>query len=64
MFKKTYHIIGVMSGTSLDGIDMAEVTLTVENNKWSYFFMAVETVKYSLTWINKLKKPFIFLKKN
>jgi anhydro-N-acetylmuramic acid kinase len=60
MFKKTYHIIGVMSGTSLDGIDMAEVKLTVENNKWSYFFMAVETVKYSLEWINKLKKAIHF----
>jgi anhydro-N-acetylmuramic acid kinase len=60
MFKETYHIIGVMSGTSLDGIDIAEVTLTVENNKWSYFFMAVETVKYSVEWINKLKKAIHF----
>jgi anhydro-N-acetylmuramic acid kinase len=60
MFKETYHIIGVMSGTSLDGIDMAEVTLTVKNNTWSYAFMAVETVKYASDWINKLKNAIHF----
>ena len=63
MFKETYHIIGVMSGTSLDGIDMAEVTLTVKSNKWSYVFMAVETVKYSEDWINRLKNALHFSEK-
>jgi anhydro-N-acetylmuramic acid kinase len=33
MFKDSYHIIGIMSGTSLDGIDMAEVLLSVKNKK-------------------------------
>jgi anhydro-N-acetylmuramic acid kinase len=60
MFKDSYHIIGIMSGTSLDGIDMAEVLLSVKNKKWSYSFMVVETAKYSLEWINKLKNAINF----
>lgn len=42
-----------MSGTSLDGIDLAMVTFT-QGKKWSFDLLAAETIPYSLTWQNKL----------
>jgi anhydro-N-acetylmuramic acid kinase len=34
MFKEKYKVIGVMSGTSLDGVDLAHIDFTIQNNKW------------------------------
>jgi anhydro-N-acetylmuramic acid kinase len=47
MFKETYTIIGVMSGTSLDGIDLAHSIFAIKNGKWSYEILESETVSYS-----------------
>lgn len=55
MFKETYNIIGVMSGTSLDGIDLAHIHFTVLEDKWSYKILESETISYSKNWVNKLK---------
>ena len=55
MFKETYTVIGVMSGTSLDGIDLARINFTIKNEKWSYEIIESETVSYSNDWLNKLK---------
>jgi anhydro-N-acetylmuramic acid kinase len=55
MFKETYNVIGVMSGTSLDGIDLARINFTIKNGKWSYEILESETVSYSNDWLNKLK---------
>lgn len=55
MFKETYNVIGVMSGTSLDGIDLARINFSIENEKWSYEILESETVSYSNDWLNKLK---------
>jgi anhydro-N-acetylmuramic acid kinase len=55
MFKETYNVIGVMSGTSLDGIDLAHINFTIKNEKWSYEILESETVSYSNDWLNKLK---------
>ena len=53
--KATYNTIGLMSGTSLDGLDIAHVILTYENNKWKYDFGKCTTVPYSKKWEEKLK---------
>lgn len=43
----TYNIIGLMSGTSLDGLDIAYVGLTrTEEGQWSYELKAYDTCSY------------------
>ncbi len=55
MFKETYTVVGVMSGTSLDGIDLARITFTLQNGKWAFEIGENETVAYPSLWLNKLK---------
>jgi anhydro-N-acetylmuramic acid kinase len=55
MFKEKYTVVGVMSGTSLDGIDLAHIVFTVHDNQWDFEIAACETVAYSTDWLNKLK---------
>jgi anhydro-N-acetylmuramic acid kinase len=60
MFKETYNIIGVMSGTSLDGIDLAHIQFTIKNNKWEFEINAAETISYDAAWLNNLRKAVDF----
>ena len=62
MFKQNYTIIGVMSGTSLDGIDLAHIVFTVENKKWDFEILQTQTIPYSHNWLNKLKTAVDFSK--
>ena len=55
MKAENYNVIGVMSGTSLDGIDLAHIQFRVEDNKWSFEIIESETIGYSSDWINSLK---------
>ena len=55
MFKETYNVIGVMSGTSLDGIDLAHIHFSVSEDKWNFTILETETVSYDDLWLNKLK---------
>ena len=59
--KITYHVLGVMSGTSLDGIDVAEIIFNVsENGTWDYKIISSETVSYAEGWKYKLQKAISF----
>lgn len=60
MFKETYNVIGVMSGTSLDGIDLAHVHFSIVDGKWSFDIYETETVSYDNDWLNKLKTAIDF----
>jgi anhydro-N-acetylmuramic acid kinase len=63
MNQNEYHVIGVMSGTSLDGIDLAELVLSYsENNGWEFKTMAAETVPYSNKWKSELQEAILFSK--
>lgn len=62
MFKESYQVLGVMSGTSLDGIDLAHVHFTVKNNKWNFSILETGTIPYSENWLNKLKSAVNFSK--
>lgn len=55
MKKYQYNIIGVMSGTSLDGIDLAYITFNCEDDKWSFEVNCTDTVGYSAEWREQLK---------
>ena len=43
-----------MSGTSLDGVDIAFCIFSLENGKWTYTVQAAETVPYPGDWRNRL----------
>lgn len=59
--KEHYHVIGVMSGTSLDGIDLAELYFhLMENGTWSFEISAVDTVPYPANWKMILQDAFHF----
>ena len=60
MFNKTYKVIGVMSGTSLDGIDLATVEFNFLDKEWSFKILEKETISYSEDWVNLLKKAINF----
>jgi anhydro-N-acetylmuramic acid kinase len=51
---KTYSIIGMMSGTSLDGVDLAHCTFEETENGYSYKMGACETVPYPETWLKRI----------
>ena len=55
MKKNNYNVIGVMSGTSLDGVDLSHIKFRLENDKWTFEILESETVGYSQSWINQLK---------
>ncbi|WP_348799374.1 anhydro-N-acetylmuramic acid kinase [Flavobacterium adhaerens] len=55
MKKDYYNVIGVMSGTSLDGVDLAHIQFHIKNQKWSFEILECETVPYSSDWISILK---------
>lgn len=61
MIKKEYKVIGVMSGTSLDGIDLALVTFNYNTN-WTFKIDKAETISYSEEWVKQLKSLVNFSK--
>lgn len=55
MKKNNYNVIGVMSGTSLDGVDLAHIEFRLKDFKWTFKILESETIGYSQSWINHLK---------
>jgi len=53
MIKSKYKVIGVMSGTSLDGIDVAYLEFCFDIS-WSFKIIKAETISYSSEWYNTL----------
>ncbi|MFN9583271.1 MAG: anhydro-N-acetylmuramic acid kinase, partial [Bacteroidota bacterium] len=47
-------IIGVMSGTSLDGLDLAWCEFSFADNRWNWQIKAAETLPYDDAWKHKL----------
>ncbi|WP_020530837.1 anhydro-N-acetylmuramic acid kinase [Flexithrix dorotheae] len=54
MTQNSYKVIGVMSGTSLDGIDLAYCEFKLANGKWNYQILKAETFPYSQDWMAQL----------
>ncbi|QKJ64940.1 anhydro-N-acetylmuramic acid kinase [Flavobacterium sp. M31R6] len=55
MKKDYYNVIGVMSGTSLDGVDLAHIQFQIKDSKWAFEILECETISYNLSWISILK---------
>lgn len=62
MKQNHYNVIGVMSGTSLDGVDLAHIHFTINTDKWTFAIIESETVSYSNHWVNNLKQAVDFSK--
>src|SRR6266487_3759870 len=50
-----YRIIGLMSGSSLDGLDIAFVEFHENAGKWNYEILQADCYPYPNEWINRLK---------
>jgi anhydro-N-acetylmuramic acid kinase len=55
MKSENYNVIGVMSGTSLDGVDLSHIKFTIHNDKWAFEILESETIGYSKKWVDELK---------
>ncbi len=51
-----YRAIGVMSGSSLDGLDIAFVSFEENRGEWNYKIIAANTYQYSEAWQRRLKQ--------
>jgi anhydro-N-acetylmuramic acid kinase len=49
-----YRAIGIMSGSSLDGLDIAFVELTETGGNWGYAILSADCIEYSHGWKDKL----------
>jgi len=61
MKKQEYFVIGVMSGTSLDGVDLSYIHFK-KGEKWSYKIICSETIAYDVEWETKLRKGISYSK--
>lgn len=50
--KDTYSVLGLMSGTSLDGLDLCACRFTYDK-QWKFEIVETETIPYSQDWQNK-----------
>jgi anhydro-N-acetylmuramic acid kinase len=53
--KDVYKVLGLMSGTSLDGLDLAYCTFKRTDAGWTFSIVQAETLKYTSPWQKKLK---------
>ena len=61
MLDNYHHVIGVMSGTSLDGIDLVFCKFNKENHI-QFEIIFSETVSYSSEWKNRLQEAITYNK--
>lgn len=54
----SYKAIGLMSGTSLDGLDLALITFTQQGNTWKHKMVFTETYPFPKALLEMLQTPF------
>jgi anhydro-N-acetylmuramic acid kinase len=55
MLKDNYEVIGLMSGTSLDGLDIAYCSFTKKSGQWQFNLIQSEFVAYTDSYRDQLK---------
>lgn len=50
----TYFALGLMSGTSLDGLDICYAKFFLHDKSWNFEILEAQTLEYSAVWSNKL----------
>ncbi|MDV6168214.1 anhydro-N-acetylmuramic acid kinase [Flavobacterium sp. DG1-102-2] len=58
--KENYNVVGVMSGTSLDGVDLAHILFEFKDSKWQFSIEKSATIPYSHEWVERLKTAISF----
>ena len=51
-----HNVLGLMSGTSLDGLDLALCSFEKKNQKWSYQFLQTQTYPLPDTYVSMMKR--------
>ena len=52
---QNYTVVGCMSGTSLDGLDLVVCRFTFDQ-KWNFEILKANSISYSHKWVNKLSE--------
>jgi anhydro-N-acetylmuramic acid kinase len=55
MKKSSYKVIGLMSGTSLDGLDIAYCNFYLRSETWNFELIHSKSIPYSSEWQKQLK---------
>lgn len=55
---KDFKVIGLMSGSSLDGVDIAYVNFSHDNRKWFFQILETGNIPYTSSWKEKLSSAF------
>jgi len=58
MQHKSLKILGLMSGTSMDGLDLALCEFNSENGKISFDLICFKTIEYETVWKERLQNVF------
>lgn len=53
--KPNYNVVGIMAGSSMDGLDMALVNFQLESENWKFKVIKSETIPYDEWLFNDLK---------
>ncbi len=60
MIKNEYVVVGLMSGTSLDGLDLACCKFSLVNGNWDFEILAAETIDYNASLRTQLSEADSF----